>query len=177
MSYDHLPAAECGNFWMENDQANTLAGGNVAKYSLSVNWARLGGQGATPEPEPTGYTNRWYVTPLSLGQGVSIPPSSTLTSPTYCRPGPALRGVCPDRYKPAKPTKLTWILHSLGANLNQYGGVAPSQIQEECQDRTASVPRPRASARACGTTPQAEVDFFDVWHQLALPTTSILTPP
>ena len=41
VTYDHLPVAECGNFWMENDQANTLAGGDVSKYSLSVDWAAL----------------------------------------------------------------------------------------------------------------------------------------
>ena len=31
--------------WMENDQANTLATGDVSKYALAVNWAQLKGQG------------------------------------------------------------------------------------------------------------------------------------
>ena len=38
---DHIPVAECGNIWMENDQANTLASGDVSKYALAVNWAQL----------------------------------------------------------------------------------------------------------------------------------------
>ena len=43
----------------------------------------------------------------------------------------------PTTYNQRKPARLTWILHSLGANLNQYGGVAPSQLQEECQSRNS----------------------------------------
>ena len=90
---DHIPVTECGNFWMENDQANTLATGDVSKYSLSVNWSQLAAKTQTAEPEPTGYSNRWYVTPLKLGEGVvdaehrtRTPdrPTSAGSSPTPC---------------------------------------------------------------------------------------------
>ncbi len=168
VTYDHLPAAECGNNWMENDQANTLAGGNVAKYSLSVNWAQLAGHVRTPEPRPTGYTNRWYVTPLSLGQGVVDPSGGTYTPPTYVGRVQPYAVYVPTGYNPAKPTKLTWILHSLGANLNQYGGVAPSQLKEECQDRGSICATTEGFSEGQWYYAQAEVDFWDVWHQLAL---------
>ena len=167
-AYDHLPAAECGNFWMENDQANTLAGGDVAKYSLSVDWRQLATRLTTPEPVPTGYSNRWYATPLSLGQGVLDPASSTLTPPTYVGRVQPYAVYVPTTYNPRKPAKLTWILHSLGANLNQYGGVAPSQIQEECQDRGSICATTEGFGAGMWYYAEAEVDFFDVWHQLAL---------
>ncbi len=167
-TYDHLPAAECGNFWMENDQANTLAGGDVSKYSLSVDWRRLAAKLTTPEPQPTGYTNRWYVTPLSLGQGVVDPSSSTLTPPTYVGRVQPYAVYVPTAYDPRKPARLTWILHSLGANLNQYGGVAPSQLQEECQSRNSICATTEGFGAGMWYYAEAEVDFFDVWHQLAL---------
>jgi predicted esterase len=166
--YDHLPAAECGNFWMENDQANTLAAGNVSKYRLTVNWARLAARARTPEPQPTGYTNRWYTTPLSLGQGVIDPPSSTLTPPTYVGRVQPYAVYVPTTYDRRNPTKLTWILHSLGANLNQYGGVAPSQIKQECQNRHSICATTEGFGAGMWYYGEAEVDFFDVWHQLAL---------
>jgi hypothetical protein len=168
VTYDHLPAVECGNFWMENDQANTLAGGNVAKYSLSVDWGRLQHHDRTAAPAPTGYTNRWYVTPLSLGQGVVNPPSSTYTPPTYVGRVQPYAVYVPTGYDASKPTKLTWILHSLGANLNQYGGVAPSQLKEECQNRASICATTEGFSEGQWYYDQAEVDFWDVWHQLAL---------
>jgi predicted esterase len=168
VTYDHLPATECGNFWMENDQANTLSGGNVSKYSLSVNWSQLQHKLTTPQPLPTGYTNRWYVTPLHLGQGVADAASGTYTGPTYLGRVQPYAVYVPTGYNRAQPTKLTWILHSLGANLNQYGGVAPSQLKEECQDRNSICATTEAFSEGQWYYADAEVDFWDVWHQLAL---------
>ena len=168
VTYDHLPVTECGNFWMENDQANTLAGGNVAKYYLSVNWRKLEQHVRTPQPTPTGYTNRWYVTPLRLGQGVVKAASSTYTGPTYLGRVQAYAVYVPTGYRPGRETKLTWILHSLGANLNQYGGVAPSQLKEECQDRDSICATTEGFSDGQWYYADAEVDFWDVWHQLAL---------
>ena len=62
---NHVPVIECSNYWMESDQANTLATGNVSKYSLTLDWSQLAAKTSTPEPKPTGYTNRWYVTPAA----------------------------------------------------------------------------------------------------------------
>jgi hypothetical protein len=168
VTYDHVPAFECGNFWMENDQANTLTGGDVSKYSLSIDWSQLAAGAATPEPKPTGYSNRWYVTPFSLGQGIVDPPSSTYTNPTYVGRVQPYAVYVPTTYDPARPTKLTWILHSLGVNHNQYGAVAPSQIQEECEDRDSICASTEGFGEGMWYYAEAEVDFFDVWHQLAL---------
>jgi hypothetical protein len=167
---DHIPVVECGNFWMENDQANTLATGNVSKYSLAVDWAQLAAKQQTPEPEPTGYTNRWYVTPLALGEGVvDAKEPNTYTGPTYLGRVQPYAVYVPSSYKSSKPkpTSLTWILHSLGANLNQYGGLAPTQIEEECQDRDSICATTEGFSDGQWYYGAAQVDFWDVWHQLA----------
>jgi hypothetical protein len=166
---DHVPVVECGNFWMENDQANTLATGNVSKYSLTVDWAQLTARKKTAEPEPTGYSNRWYVTPLKLGEGVvDAKEPNTYTGPTYLGRVQPYAVYVPTTYKASKPAPLTWILHSLGANLNQYGGLAPTQLEEECQDRESICATTEGFSDGQWYYGPAEVDFWDVWHQLAV---------
>ncbi len=165
---EHIPVAECGNMWMENDQANTLATGDVSKYALAVNWSQLKAKEKTPEPQPTGYSNRWYVSPLSLGEGVKdAEGTNTYTGPTYLGRVQPYAVYVPTTYNPSKPTPLTWILHSLGANLNQYGGVAPSQLKEECEQRDSICATTEGFSDGQWYYGAAQVDFWDVWHQLA----------
>jgi predicted esterase len=166
---DHVPVSECSNYWMESDQANTLATGDVSKYSLSIDWPQLVADQSTPEPQPTGYTNRWYVTPLALGEGVvEAQGTNTYTGPTYLGRVQPYAVYVPTTYNPKKPAPLTWILHSLGVNLNQYGGLAPSQIQEECQDRDSICATTEGFSDGQWYYEAAQVDFWDVWHQLAV---------
>ena len=165
---NHIPVTECGNYWMENDQANTLSSGNVSKYALTVNWASLAARESTPEPQPTGYSTRWYVTPLELGQGVKeAEEANTYTGPTYLGRVQPYSVYVPTTYNPSTPTPLTWILHSLGVNYNQYGALAPSQLQEECQDRNSICATTEGFSDGGWYFKEAQVDFWDVWHQLA----------
>ncbi len=165
---EHIPVAECGNMWMENDQANTLATGNVSKYALAVNWSQLQAKQKTPEPQPTGYSNRWYTSPLPLGEGViDAEGTNTYTGPTYLGRVQPYAVYVPSTYNAAKATSLTWILHSLGANLNQYGGVAPTQLQEECQQRESICATTEGFSDGQWYYGAAQVDFWNVWHQLA----------
>ena len=165
---NHVPVIECSNYWMESDQANTLATGNVSKYSLTLDWSQLAAKTSTPEPKPTGYTNRWYVSPLQLGEGVvAAEGTNTYTGPTYLGRVQPYAVYVPTTYNPKKPAPLTWILHSLGVNLNQYGGLAPSQIQEECQDRNSICATTEGFSDGQWYYEAAQVDFWDVWHQLA----------
>ncbi len=164
----HVPVIECGNFWMEGDQANTLQSGNVSKYALSVNWSSLAARDKTPEPLPSGYSTRWYVTPLNLGQGVKEAEEvNTYTGPTYLGRVQPYSVYVPTTYNPSTPTPLTWILHSLGVNYNQYGALAPSQLQEECQDRNSICATTEGFSDGQWYYEAAQVDFWDVWHQLA----------
>ena len=74
----------------------------------------------------------------------------------------------PTTYQPASttPTPLTWILHSLGVNHNQYGALNPKFIQATCESRHS------ICATTLGRGPdgwyfdEAEVDFWQVWHAL-----------
>jgi predicted esterase len=165
---DHVPVTECANFWMEGDQANTLATGNVSKYALTIDWAQLAAKKKTREPLPTGYSNRWYVSPLQLGEGVvDAEGANTYTGPTYLGRVQPYAVYVPTTYNPKKPTPLTWILHSLGVNLNQYASLAPTQIEEECQDRNSICATTEGFGDGGWYFEAAQVDFWDVWHQLA----------
>jgi len=165
---DHVPVTECANFWMESDQANTLATGNVSKYSLALDWSQLAAKKKTAEPMPTGYSNRWYVSPLKLGEGVvEAEGANTYTGPTYLGQVQPYAVYVPTTYNRNRPTPLTWILHSLGVNLNQYASLAPTQIEEECQDRGSICATTEGFGDGAWYFEAAQVDFWDVWHQLA----------
>ena len=159
-----------GNFWMERHQADALTSGDVSAFALDLKWSDLASRRTTPEPMPTGYTNRWYVSPLHLGQGV-VQNSGGGTGdlrPNFLGRVQPYAVYVPTTYQRGHKTPLTWILHSLSVQHNQYGALDPSQIQQECEDRQS------ICATTLGYGPdgwyfdEAEVDFWSVWHQLAL---------
>ena len=122
-----------GNFWAEDDQAATLAHGNVSKFSVLVRWSALANHVTTRPPLVLGYSDRWrYVTDLNLGQGVN---STVNANPAYLSRIQPYAVYVPSNYTGRRPLPLTWLLHSLDVNYNQYGAIDPRQIQEECQDR------------------------------------------
>ncbi|MHB8341898.1 MAG: peptidase, partial [Mycobacteriales bacterium] len=129
--------ANLGNYWMENDQAATLATGDVSKFFLDVHWAQLAAKVTTPEPLVYGYSARWYTSPINLGQGV-IPNASNSPSedlrPNYLSRVQPYAVYVPDSYRPGTAAPLTWVLHSLDVNYNQYGALDPRQLQAECEN-------------------------------------------
>ncbi len=165
----HAPASQCGNFWMENDQGQTLAGGDVSKYSEVVDWGALAAKQSTPEPLVRGYSNRWYVSRLDLGQGVVVNEGQGTGDlrPNYLGRVQPYAVYVPKGYDPAKPAPLTWVLHSLGANLNQYGAVAPSQMIEECESRNSICATTEGYGPDNWYFDEGEVDFWQVWRTLA----------
>lgn len=163
--------AKYGNFWMERHQSDALTSGDVSAFALDVKWADLAARRTTPEPQPTGYTNRWYVSRLNLGQGVISNPSNSGTGdlrPNFLGRIQPYAVYVPTTYDATQRTPLTWILHSLSVQHNQYGALDPSMIQQECEDRHS------ICATTLGYGPdgwyfdEAEFDFWAVWHQLAL---------
>ena len=154
-----------GNFWGEDDQADTLATGNISKFSALVNWNQLAAKTTTPPPLVTGYTDRWYATDLSLGQGVD---DSNNANPAYLGRVQPYAVYVPTNYTGKNALPLTWILHSLDVNYNQYGAIDPRQIQEECQDRDSICVSPEGFGPAGDWAGDAEHDFWQVWHQIAL---------
>lgn len=165
----HVPVFECGNFWNENDQAQTLATGDVSKYSGQLDWRALARKRSTPDPLVKGYSVRWYVSRLNLGQGV-VHDSGNGTGdlkPNFLSPVQPYTVWIPQSYRPGHKTPLTWILHSLGVNHNQYTAVASTEMLEQCEYRGS------ICATTLGRGPdgwyhdEAEVDFWQVWHELA----------
>ncbi len=165
---DGIARAVTGNFWMEDDQADTLAGGDVSKFSLLVNWSQLAAGDSTPEPQPTGYSVRWYASRLDPGAGQATDdgPEGNF-KPTLLERVQPYAVYVPTTYRPGSRTPLTWILHSLEVNYNQYGGDDPQLIQELCQDRGSICATTEGFGPAGWYYDEAETDFWQVWRQLA----------
>jgi dienelactone hydrolase len=157
-----------GNFWMDNDQADTLAGGDVSKFSLLVDWAQLSSGTTTPEPEPTGYSARWYASRLTPGAGQVVNDGNEGNfKPTLLERLQPYAVYVPTTYRPGHVTPLTWIEHSLEVNYNQYGVFNPQLIQQLCQDRGSICATTEGFGPAGWYYNEAESDFWQVWRALA----------
>jgi pimeloyl-ACP methyl ester carboxylesterase len=165
---DGIARSITGNYWMEDDQADTLAGGDVSKFSELVDWSALATHQPTPEPQPTGYSTRWYVSRLSTtgGQVTNDGPEGNF-KPTLLEPVQPYSVYVPTTYKPGTPTPLTWILHSLEVNYNQYGALDPQLMQQLCQNRNSICATTEGYGPAGWYYNEAETDLWQVWHSLA----------
>ncbi|MDQ1444439.1 MAG: hypothetical protein QOI20_903 [Acidimicrobiaceae bacterium] len=165
-----------GNYWMEDAQAAALAAGDVAKFGATVDWSDLASGKATPEPLPTGYTNRWYVSSITVGdaskhedQGVVADTGGGTgdLKPNFLGRVQPYAVFVPSTYKDTTGTPLTWVLHSLSEQHNQYGALAPNFLTQACEDRGS------ICATTLGRGPdgwyfdEAELDFWEVWNRLA----------
>lgn len=166
---DGLPRFVTGNFWRDDNQADTLAQGDVSRFSHVVRWERLRRKARTPEPYVRGYSNRWYVSGLELGQGVveDGEPGAGDGRPNFLGRVQPYAVYVPRAYDRDLAKPLTWVLHSLGVNHNQYGALNPRLLQQLCEDRGS------ICATTLGHGPdgwyfdEAEVDYWSVWRELA----------
>ncbi len=165
---DGIARSVTGNFWMEDDQADTLAGGDVSKFSELIDWSALGAHQNTPITQPTGYSARWYVSRLHPGSGQVVTDGSEGNfKPTLLEPLQPYSVYVPTSYRPGHALPLTWILHSLEVNYNQYGGLDPQLIQQLCQDRGSICATTEGFGPAGWYYNEAETDFWQVWRSLA----------
>jgi hypothetical protein len=156
------------NFWMENSQAQALVNGNVSAFRAVVDWDALSRGATTPEPFVTGPSNRWYVSAIEPGKGV-VPDASAAQDlrPNFLGRVQPYAVYVPRTYNPATPAPLTWLLHSLGVQHNQYVSINPKFVQQACEARGS------ICATTLGRGPdgwyydEAELDFWQVWHSLA----------
>jgi hypothetical protein len=153
-----------GNFWSEDDQANALASGNVSKFSELVKWSALAAHDTTPVPLVHGYSDRWYVSNLKLGHGVD---DAVDANPAYLARIQPYAVYVPSNYTGRVALPLTWILHSLDVNYNQYGALDPRLLQEECQDRGSICAMPEGFGADGDWSGDAEHDFWQVWRSMA----------
>ncbi|GAC1318942.1 MAG: hypothetical protein NVSMB12_18040 [Acidimicrobiales bacterium] len=158
---------EVNNFWMERQQATILSTADVTPFAATVTWADLAHHKSTPEPLPTGYTNRWYVSSIETGQGIA--PSSSVSSPD-----PVFRGrvqpyavYVPTTYAKRAAVPLTWILHSLGVQHNQYGAINPKFVLQACERRHSICATTLGRGPGGWYYDAAELDFWEIWNRLA----------
>ena len=128
-----------GNFWMEDVQADVLgSGGDVSRLSL--------GQGVVRDSDSGN----------GAGDG----------RPNFLSPVQPYGVYVPTSYRTGHDAPLTWILHSLAVNQNQYGGYDPRLLQQLCERRGS------ICATTLGRGPdgwyfdEAEEDFWAVWREL-----------
>ncbi|WP_148613864.1 prolyl oligopeptidase family serine peptidase [Nocardioides rubriscoriae] len=170
LGVDGLARFVTGNFWSEDAQADALADGDVSAFARGVDWGALGARRSTREPLVRGSSNRWYVSLLSLGQGVvanAVTSGAGDGEPNVLGRIQPYAVYVPSTYRPDRPAPLTWILHSLDVNHNQYAAYDPRLLQQLCERRGS------VCASTLGHGPdgwyfdEAEVDYWSVWRQAA----------
>jgi hypothetical protein len=157
------------NSWMDADQATALAHNNVSAFSQLINWSQLADRVTTPIPQPTGFTDRWYVSSIDSGAGVSSNPAGSHTgdAPDYRGRVQPYAVYVPTNYVTGTPTALTWFTHSLDENFNQYGTLSPNLLVDACQDRDSICATPEGFGPDGWMIDEAETDFWQVWHALS----------
>ena len=160
-----IPGLLTANFWAEDDQAETLATGDVSKFSQVISWSALARHEKTSPPLLKGWSDRWYVTDLKLGQGVA---GGSNANPAFLSRVQPYAVYLPSNYTPRKALPLTWMLHSADVNYNQYGAVNPRLVKEECQDRDSICVSSEGFGGDGLYVGDAEHDFWQVWRQVAL---------
>jgi pimeloyl-ACP methyl ester carboxylesterase len=158
------------NFWFEQTQATTLAAplADVSRFGLNVDWDRLAGGAGDRARDVRGWSNRWYVSSVELGQGrVKEVQGNVDNKPNYLgRVQPYGVYVPRDYTGKDRAAPLTWLLHSLTINHNQYGATMPDLLRLACEQRDS------ICATTLGRGPDgyyrgvAELDFWEVWAAL-----------
>ncbi len=162
-------AADQGNYWMEDHQAEALAQGDVSSFAQDLVWKDLARRTATPEPLVRGWSNRWFVSRLELGAGVveNTGGGSGDLRPNFLGRVQPYGVYVPTSYRPGTPMPLTWMLHSLSVQHNQYGALDPNQVRQTCEDRQSICATTLGRGPDMWYFDEAEVDFWEVWNRLA----------
>jgi pimeloyl-ACP methyl ester carboxylesterase len=171
---DGQERAITGNFWSEDDQADTLNSGEVSKFSLLIRWSELERRLWSPQPLPRGYSVRWYVSRFNLGGGLgtsealqSSPSSSYNEIPQILSRTQPYAVYVPKDYSSRHPAALTWTLHSLETNYGQYAGLDPRLIEQLCEQRSSICVSPEGLGPSGDWAGMAEADLWQVWRAVA----------
>jgi hypothetical protein len=157
-----LPNVLSANFWGEDDQAETLAGGDVSAFSRILDWSSLERRRRTAPAQVKGWSSRWLANDLRLGQGVAS------SYPFFLGRVQSYAVYVPKAYDGKRRVPLTWMLHSAQSNYLQYAGLNPRMARELCEARGS----------ICATTngfgggalyggDVSEQEVWQVWRQLA----------
>src|SRR2546421_183557 len=80
---------------------------DVSKFWRRVDGSQLSASATTPEPQPTGYSMRWYVSRLSPGSGQVVDDGNEGNfKPTLLERVQPYAVYVPTTYRPGRPTPL-----------------------------------------------------------------------
>ena len=153
------------NFWGEDAQAEALAAGDVSPFSQVVDWRDLRRGRTTEAPPVKGWSARWVVNGLGLGQGVA----DGGAYPSFLGRVQPYAVYVPRSYTGRRAVPLTWMLHSADSNYNQYAGLNPRMTEDLCEARRSICATTNGfggGALYGGDVAQHEV--WQVWRQLTL---------
>jgi len=167
-----LSGPDASTQWNNRRQSELLTGGDVAEFSIAVDWARLAAQESTPEPQPRGYSTRWYVSSADLGQGMD--PAARRS------PGPALQPATffgrvqpytvfvPESYTGESAVPLTILLHGGDGNHNAFIGEHRDAVfVPMCAERGSICVMPLGRGLSSWYINEAELDVWEVWSRTA----------
>jgi dienelactone hydrolase len=157
-------------WWRDADQAAALAAGDISEFYAEVDFAKLrrGVRDLSGVPS-TGPINRILSSRFNFGEGASW--GSECDGTTDC-PGQLLGRLLPysvyvpERPRPPRGYGLTLLLHSLGANFNQFSA---SNNQSQLGDRAPGslVITPSGRGTDGWYYGVAGADTFEVWADVA----------
>jgi len=158
-------------WWRDREQGHALAAGDISPLFAKINFAKLARRVRDNTKVPkTGPMDRILASHFEIAQGADFGPSC-FNAPQNC-PGQYQGRLQPYAiYVPAaKPPKagygMTLLMHSLGANYNQYLG---TRNQAEFGDRETGsiVITPEARGPDENYENYGAADVFDVWADVA----------
>jgi pimeloyl-ACP methyl ester carboxylesterase len=156
------------DFWDDQAQTQQLSSGNASAFSTVVHWTQLARRRRTPQPRPAGWSDRWYVSAVDLGPGMVTTPATTGDgTPNYLGRVQPYAVYVPKAYRPGHPAPLTFLLHSLLQNHNQYAATTPGFTTLACEDRHSICVSPLGRGPDGNYFDYAELDFWQVWHAAA----------
>lgn len=152
------------SFWNDWQQAQALTRGDVSAFDQPLVWRDLATRRTTAQERPRGWSTRWFRSSQDLGQGrVTDPAGIADGAPAY------LGRVQPySIYLPRdlpSPAPLTFLLHSLTQNHNQYAATTPELVELACERRRSVCVTTLGRGGDGSYRGVAEVDFWEVWSQ------------
>jgi predicted esterase len=158
-------------WWRDKDQGNALAAGDISGLSATVSFAKLAQRVRDDSAVPrTGPMNRVLASRFELAQGADFS-QNCLVDAEGC-PGQYQGRLQPYAiYVPTKPRPasgygMTLLMHSLGANYNQYTGTN-NQSQFGERGTGSIVITPEARGPDGFYENYAAADVFEVWADVA----------
>src|SRR5439155_3122621 len=73
----------------------------------------------------------------------------------------------PKTYDATHPAPLTFLLHSLTQNHNQYAATTPKLTQQACEQRHSICVTTLGRGPSGSFHNEAEIDFWEVWNRVA----------